>query len=135
MSPTTAVVLGLIAHVIGDYVLQSSWMAQEKSAHWWPAIAHALAYGLPFLVITRSPGALLVIVGTHAVIDRYRLARYVVWATDHLAPAGSVPRWSQCRATGFPPDLPAWLATGLLIITDNTMHVIINSGALWWALR
>jgi len=133
MSPTTAVLLGLIAHVVGDYLLQSSWMAARKASEWWPALAHALTYGLPFVVITRDPAALFVIVSTHAVIDRYRLARYVVWATDHLAPVGWVPRWSECRATGFPPDLPAWLAMGLLIISDNTMHVIINSTALWFA--
>jgi hypothetical protein len=133
MSPTTAVMFGLIAHVIGDYVLQSSWMAQEKTRRWWPAVAHALAYGVPFLFITRSTLALAVIVCTHAVIDRYRLARYVVWATDHLAPVGTVPCWAECRTTGYPPDVPGWLAGGLLIICDNTMHVVINSVALWWA--
>ena len=42
MSPTTAVVFGLIAHVVGDYLFQSSWMAQEKATRWWPAMAHAL---------------------------------------------------------------------------------------------
>lgn len=134
MNPTTAVLFGLIAHVVGDYLLQSSWMAREKGTHWWPAAVHAVTYGLPFLVITRDPAALAVIVGTHAVIDRYRLARYVVWTTDHLAPVGSVPAWSECRTTGFPPEFPAWMAMGLMIICDNTMHVIINSAALWWAV-
>ncbi|MFD4210556.1 DUF3307 domain-containing protein, partial [Micromonospora tulbaghiae] len=63
----------LLAHLAGDYLLQSHWMATEKSKRWWPAWAHALTYGLPFLLITQSPAALAVIVGTHAVIDRYRL--------------------------------------------------------------
>src|SRR5581483_6526828 len=62
MSPTTAVLLGLIAHVVGDYLLQSSWMAARKASEWWPALAHALTYGLPFVVITRDPAALFVIV-------------------------------------------------------------------------
>lgn len=135
MTPTTAVVFGLIAHVVGDYLFQSSWMTREKATRWSPAAAHALTYGLPFLVITQNPAALVVIVATHAVIDRYRLARYVVWATDHLAPAGSVPQWSECQVTGYSPDVPAWLATGLLIISDNTLHVVINSAALWWAFQ
>ena len=75
-----------LAHLVGDYLLQSHWMATEKTKRWWPAAAHALTYGLPFLLITQSPLALAVIVGTHAVIDRYRLARHVVWAKNQLAP-------------------------------------------------
>jgi uncharacterized protein DUF3307 len=120
--------------MVGDYLIQSDWMAQEKTKRWWPAIVHAVTYGLPFLVITRNPIALAVIVGTHAVIDRYRLARHVVWAKNHLALAGSVPSWSECRATGYPPDRPVWLTTWLLIIADNTIHVLINSAAIWWAV-
>lgn len=64
----------LLAHLLGDYVVQSRWMATEKTQRWWPAIVHAVTYGVPFLMVTRSPLALAVIVGTHAVIDRYRLA-------------------------------------------------------------
>ena len=50
------------------------------------ALLHALCYSLPFLALGASLGAWLVIVLTHAAIDRYRLARYVVWAKEHLAP-------------------------------------------------
>lgn len=133
VAPGTAVVLGLLAHLVGDYLFQSHWMATEKTKRWWPAVAHAVTYGLPFLVITHSPIALAVIVVTHAVIDRYRLARHVVWAKNHLAPGGSVPPWSECQATGYPPGTPPWLAVWLMIIADNTLHLTINSAALWWA--
>jgi hypothetical protein len=74
--------LGALAHFVGDYVLQSHWMASEKTRRWWPAVAHAVTYGLPFLLLTLDPVALAVIVGTHAVIDRYRLARHLVWANS-----------------------------------------------------
>lgn len=131
-SVETALFGGLLAHMVGDYLIQSHWMANEKTKRWWPAIAHAVTYGLPFLVITRNPVALTVIVVTHAVIDRYRLARHVVWAKNHLAPAGSVPSWSDCKGTGYPPDTPPWLAVWLMIIADNTVHVLINSAVLWW---
>jgi len=134
VSLAVALFLGILAHMIGDYILQSHWMAQEKTKRWWPAIAHAATYGLPFLIVTRNPVALAVIVVTHAVIDRFRLARHVVWVKNHLAPAGSVPAWSECKATGYPPDTPAWLAVWLLIIADNTIHILINSAAIWWAL-
>lgn len=133
MSPEGAVIAGLLAHLVGDYLIQSHWMATEKTKRWWPAVAHAVTYGLPFLLITRNPVALAVIVGTHAVIDRYRLARHVVWAKNHLAPVGSVPSWRECEATGYPPDTPPWLAVWLLIIADNAIHLSINSAVLWWA--
>ncbi|WP_435601345.1 DUF3307 domain-containing protein [Streptomyces sp. C10-9-1] len=122
----------LLAHLAGDYLLQSDWMAQEKTRRWWPAAAHALTYGLPFLLVTQSPAALAVIVATHAVIDRYRLARHLVWAKNFLAPRRYWHPWATCQATGYHPDRPAWLAVWLLIIADNTMHLAINTAAVHW---
>ncbi|MEU5049240.1 hypothetical protein [Streptomyces sp. NPDC021096] len=31
---------GLFPHLVGDYLMQSYWMATEKVNHWWLAIAH-----------------------------------------------------------------------------------------------
>lgn len=125
--------LGIVlAHLTGDYLIQSHWMATEKTKRWWPAIAHAGTYGIPFLLVTQSLIALTVIVGTHAVIDRYRLARHVVWAKNQLAPRSYRRPWSECMATGYPPDAPAWLAVWLLIIADNTVHLAINTAAVLW---
>lgn len=129
-----ALFLGLLAHMVGDYLIQNDWMATEKTKRWLPAVAHAVSYGLPFLVITRNPVALAVIVGTHAVIDRYRLARHVVWAKNLTAPASHRHPWSECSATGYHQDRPVWLSTWLMIIADNTIHVAINSAAIWWAV-
>ena len=122
----------LLAHLAGDYLLQSHWMATEKTKRWWPASAHALTYGLPFLLVTQSPAALAVIVGTHAVIDRYRLARHVVWAKNFLAPRSCWRPWSECSATGYPQDTPPWLAVWLMISADNTVHLAINVVAVQW---
>jgi predicted ABC-type sugar transport system permease subunit len=79
------IALAFLSHFIGDYLLQSDWMAQEKTKRWWPAIAHALTYGLPFLVVTRSIPAIAVIIVTHVIIDHYRLARHVVWVKNLMA--------------------------------------------------
>ena len=148
---TGGTALGLVlAHLTGDYLLQSHWMATEKTKRWWPAVVHAVTYGLPFLVVTRSPAALAVIVVTHAVIDRYRLARHVVWLKNFLAPIrrelvaehmphprvwrwrSTNPPWSECSATGYPPETPAWLSVWLLIISDNAIHMLINVAAVVW---
>jgi hypothetical protein len=120
----------VLAHAAGDYLLQSDWMATEKTKRWWPAVVHAGTYGIPFLVLVPSVWSWLVIVGTHAVIDRYRLARHVVWAKNQLAPAGARPSWEESKGNGYPADRPVWLTTWLLIIADNTIHVAINLAAV-----
>lgn len=129
---TGSVALGiLLAHLAGDYILQSDYMATEKLKRWWPAVLHGLTYTLPYVLVTRSPWALLVIGGTHIVIDRYRLARYVTWAKNQLGPARNRPGWPP-SPTGYPAHVPAGLATALLIICDNCIHLLINYGAVLW---
>lgn len=89
----------LIAHLVGDYVLQSHWMAARKRHEWWPALVHAFFYSLPFLLLLSWDRPLvalaqwLLIAGTHAVIDHYGLAAY----------------WCRWWGVGVPGALPAWL--------------------------
>lgn len=167
----------ILAHLIGDYLLQSHWMAENKVKAWWPALVHALLYSALFALLAPSVCSWLVIFSTHLLIDRYRLARYVVWAKNLLAPwrrtfvydwsdrrgpleydrrydsadrAAGRPihptmsvappqastRWHWPTAAladspmGQPAHLPAWLAGWLLIIADNTLHLVINYCAL-----
>lgn len=124
----------LVAHAVGDYILQSHWMATEKTKNSVAAAVHAVTYTLPFLLITHSPEALAIICGTHFLVDRYRLARFVVWfkngplkmvRTDH----GWL-RLKPVTATGYQEDVPAWLSVWLLIAADNIIHVIINALAI-----
>lgn len=126
----------LLAHAIGDYILQSDWMANAKTKQSVAALAHVLTYMLPFLFLRPSPLALATIVGTHFLIDRWRLARYVVafknWSLGGLFMRMSLTSyWHSCnQATGYPEATPAWLAVWLLIIADNILHVVINGLAL-----
>lgn len=122
----------LITHLVGDYCLQSHWMANEKTKRWVPALIHALAYSLPFLFLRPSLLAYVVIVGSHAMIDHWRLARYVAYAKNFLAPHKLWPKWPDCQATGFTSDTPAWLSVWLMIIIDNIMHLLINGATLAW---
>lgn len=121
----------LVAHGVGDYLMQSHWMATRKTSSHLAAAAHALTYGVPFLFLRPSPLALAVIVGTHFLLDRYRLARFLVYAKNCLAPHPWAP-WAACQSTGYPPDAPPWLAVWLLIIADNLVHVVVNALALSW---
>lgn len=117
----------LVAHAVGDYILQSDWMAQEKTKSSVAALVHISTYILPFLLLTRSPLALAAIAGSHFAIDRWRLSRYLVWTKNWL---GKNRPWKECSATGYPPERPAWLAVWLLIGVDNIMHILCNGLAL-----
>ena len=88
----------LLAHAVGDFVLQSDWMANEKSTNTLAALAHVSCYILPFLLLTTNLITLAVIGGTHFIIDRFRLARYLVWVRNLPWP-GSRP--SGCFPAGF----------------------------------
>lgn len=120
----------LVAHAFGDYVVQSHWMATEKTKRSLAAAVHALTYGVAFwLALGASWAALAVIVGTHFVIDRWRLARFVVWFKNLAFCPASADSFT-LTATGSPPDAPPFLAVWLLIICDNILHVCINGIAL-----
>lgn len=118
----------LLAHLVGDYVLQTHYEACEKTKHWLPAATHAAKYTAAFLPITRNPKALATIGLTHMVLDRYRLAKHLNWARNQIAPAAYRPK--DLTNSGSPDSAPEGLATALLFITDNTIHLLLNEWAL-----
>lgn len=122
----------LVAHLVGDWLLQSHWMATQKFTNWGAALLHVVVYGLCFLPLQPSPAALAVIVGSHLVIDRWRLARHVIYAKNWAFGFGTMPPWSECSKTGFPPTTPEWLSVWLMIFTDQVIHVLCNGAALRW---
>jgi|ERR1039458_2155825 hypothetical protein len=132
----------LLCHLWGDYILQSEWMAANKTSRYLPAAIHAVLYTLVFLFLTWSPLALGIICLSHFLIDRFRLARYVLWTKNWMAP-WALDYWEQrmnwriCSRTGFVPEArggpPAWMQVWLLIIVDNTLHLTINYLALRFA--
>lgn len=119
----------IIAHLIGDYVLQSSWMSALKKTSTSVALVHAFCYTVPFVALTRSALALAVIMLTHALIDRFRVARIVVWLKEHLSPPAL---WGtlEFTETGYGDEVPPFLSVWLLIIADNVLHLLINALAL-----
>ena len=114
----------IVAHLIGDYIFQSHWMATEKTKNSVAAAVHAITYSIPFLFITQSPETLAIICGTHFLVDRFRIARFVVWFKNDP--------WKPLTATGYQDDVPPWLSVWLLIIADNTIHIAINGLAIWY---
>lgn len=120
----------LVAHAVGDYIIQSHWMATEKTKQHTAAAIHAVTYTLPFALITQSLAALAVICGTHFLIDRFRLARFVVWFKNGVGAPPTATGYGPITATGYQDEVPAWLSVWLLIAADNIMHVICNALAI-----
>ena len=122
----------ILAHLVGDYILQTDRMAKLKTTSRPWALVHGIAYTVPFLFLTHSFWALYVIAFSHALIDHYRLARYVVMAKNSLTD------WKNARygyfntPTGYPKNDPVWMTVWLYIITDNTIHLCVNFAALRW---
>jgi len=113
----------ILCHLIGDYLFQNTWMAMNKVNSWFVAAVHATVYTIPFLIVTQAPAALAFILGTHCIIDRFRLARYVMWAVNGFKQGA--------LATGYPEQTPPWLSTWLLIIVDNTFHITLNGVGIY----
>lgn len=126
----------LLCHLWGDYIFQSDWMAKGKTIWWLPCLLHVLLYSAGFLVLRPHWRALAVIAVTHYLIDRYRLARFVVYAKNWTPKkfefwrTGPMLWYHALTATGYPDGTPDWMAVWLLIIADNILHLTINFAAL-----
>lgn len=141
-----ALIISLIAHFVGDYLIQNQAMADHKTSRWSYALLHGFTYTIPFLLATHSIPALLIIALTHAVIDRYRLAKYFIWFKNQLTPKKYRYPWTpemystgasrNDQTTGFPETVPKWMSVWLLIIVDNVIHIVINTLAiiLFWGV-
>lgn len=117
--------LQLILHLLGDYVFQTDRMADEKVKNIRMALLHAFVYSVPFYIfIDMSVTAFMVIFLSHAFIDRYRVAKYIIFARNKLHDKSL--RWEDCSATGYHYKKPIWLTVWLMIIADNTLHLTIN---------
>lgn len=110
----------LLPHLMGDFLLQNQWMADNKQKSSLACAVHCLVYTLCYyawFLATIGVVGYLVIFATHFVIDRFGLALV----------------WMRCYGVGFrngrPIDNPNLLIS-LRIVVDNTMHLLINYAAL-----
>lgn len=131
----------LFAHIFGDYILQSDWMALNKSKRSLPCLVHVLLYTSVFLFITTSWKALLVIGAVHFVLDRFPvIVRRIIWTKNHLGPNFKFVPFNLCNITGYYDGLAnpsnveingyshrlSYVTVWLYIITDNFLHLLTN---------
>jgi hypothetical protein len=123
----------LLLHLWGDFILQSDWMAQNKTKSSLAAAIHAICYSLPFWILQPHVAAWAVILVTHFFIDRFRLARFVVSTKNMIGQPYMRHLYNlefYLTPTGYPAEMPAWMAVWLLIIADNVLHLTIKYLAL-----
>ena len=69
------------SHMVGDYVLQTDYIAKTKGENWWHMIAHCVLYTVPFAVAFGVDWRIVALMVTHLVIDalkaRWRVIGYV----------------------------------------------------------
>jgi hypothetical protein len=100
----------IYAHLIGDYLIQTDWMATGKKRSSWICAVHVLSYLLPFSLTPLVWWQLALIGAEHFAQDRTGV---VVWL---MRKKGSA-------AFAQPPCGP-WS----VIVTDNILHVLFMAG-------
>lgn len=65
----------IICHLIGDYVLQSDFIAKTKGENWYHLLVHCFLYSVPFYIVFGCSWKLALVMTMHIVIDPLK-ARY-----------------------------------------------------------
>lgn len=75
----------IFCHLIGDYVLQTDFIAKTKGTNWYYLFVHCVLYCLPFFIVYGLTWQLLFVFIMHFVIDPLK-ARYnkINYVTDQL---------------------------------------------------
>ena len=139
----------LLVHLLGDFVLQSDWMAMNKSKRSLPCLVHVLIYTSCFLLLTTSWKVLLVIGATHFILDRWHTPLKKLIHFKNKVFREFYPMYGYCDTTGYYDDSPFnsaqptkeqirmygqprlfFITAWLYIVTDNFLHLAINYLAL-----
>lgn len=96
----------IFAHLIGDYLLQNDWMAQNKKGSSFHCLVHVICYMIPFLFCSLAPWQFLAIAIQHYALDR---TNFVDWFM----------KWKGQGKFASPPCWP-WS----VIVMDNIMHIL-----------
>jgi len=120
----------LFCHWLGDYLFQTSYLAENKFLpdkfylvceknrkkcnrgilkSWLAATIHAIAYTACYLPLTHDPVDLLVIGGSHLLIDHYRVAAWIARLKEW--------NWKDPQ-----PVVPPFV----MLILDQGLHLSIN---------
>lgn len=96
----------IYAHLIGDYLIQNDWMAQQKKNSSFRCAVHVATYMLPFAWCGMTWWQLALIAAQHYAIDRTHIVEWFmkVKGSERFATGVCFP-WSQ-------------------IVVDNALHIL-----------
>ena len=129
----------LLGHLVGDYLLQTSWMAINKSKYnlvgWLAALVHCIIYTLSICVLMNNYDLLWVgaVFLSHFPIDKFSLGE--VWMK--YIKGYSLKNFLINKSSGrFIPNnsnreeiVQGGFLTFVYILTDNTIHLLLMWGA------
>ena len=95
----------IYAHLIGDYIIQSDWMAKGKKTSSFICLIHVITYLIPFLLTELEYWQIILIGIEHFIQDRTN----IVVSSMKLTGSGL-----------FAEKLAPWS----IIITDNIYHIL-----------
>lgn len=83
-----AIILFVVCHMIGDYVLQTRFVAETKGANWYHLFVHCVLYCVPFMIVFGMTWELAVVFAVHFIVDplkaRWQKIGYVQDQVCHL---------------------------------------------------
>lgn len=59
----------MACHMVGDYALQSDFLAKTKGENWWHLFVHCVLYSLPFAVAFGFDWRVLALLASHVLAD------------------------------------------------------------------
>ena len=85
MITTKLIVMMVGCHLLGDYVLQSNYIATTKGENWYHLIVHCVLYTIPFVFALGIHPILLLIFVSHIIIDALKARWHIIsYVTDQL---------------------------------------------------
>ncbi|MBM6617043.1 DUF3307 domain-containing protein [Bacillus suaedaesalsae] len=105
----------LIGHLIGDFLLQTSWMAQYKATRWIPLLSHVTVYTAVVSLMGYFSGGLsftgiaIIFIG-HIILDRRTFVEF--WVSRIQMAKGQSKDW-------------------LMIVADQIFHIILLFVAIY----
>jgi type IV secretory pathway TrbL component len=79
------IVILIMCHLIGDYVLSSDYIQTTKGKNWYHLFIHSVLYCIPLAIIFGINSTLLFIFTAHFTIDSYKAKfKLINYATDQV---------------------------------------------------
>ena len=75
----------LACHMLGDYVLQTDFLAKTKGTNVWHMLAHCVTYTVPFAFVFGIDWRIWFLLVLHLLIDALKALHYIGYVSDQVA--------------------------------------------------